>query len=254
MFSVLIALIVVTCALVGASILMLLSRRDASLKFDRENGEAIKIGLIVVAGLYTAGIYYVEMRDQRIANALSYQENATTPYMQRAFKRLDMLWIRGAGYASLKQYRELEDKIKKKAEEGGYAADDVANESIKKRELSNANRELAIKAAELVRNERLEDEIFRICDHYYDIVTCANRGRCHWKTSCELFATDIEKLRLDYWEFIFEWDRLWHEKITKGLKNFFFECRQGERQRSRYSNARQRGRLGVQDTQRHYSG
>ena len=242
-FSVFIALIVVTGVLVGGSILMLLVRREESLRFSRENSEAIKVGLIAVAGLYTAWIYYAEMRDQRIAHALSYQENAATPYMQKAFERLDMLWIRGAGYGPLKQYRELEANIIKKYEAGGYAADDQANEKRKKRELSNVNRTLAIKAAELVRSERLEDEIFRIYNHYYDIVTCANRGRCHKKTACELFATDIEKFRLDYREFMAEWDKLWHEKITKGLRNFYFECRGRDEQKSKHSGARQRGRL-----------
>ena len=159
-----------------------------------------------------------------------------------------MLWIRGAGYAPLKQYTQAKEKIYNKYNNIVDSRNINKLNDGKNKELSDINRKLAIKAAKLVKDGGLEDEIFKIYYHYYDIVTCVNRGRCHKKTACEIFAADIEKFRLDYRNFLHEWDELWDVKITRGLRNFHFDCADKESREEMPIGAYRRGRLGVQDT------
>lgn len=184
------------------------------LTFVRENSEAVKIALAIAAAMYTAYVYSVEMRDNRVANTLAFQNRATSGHLHDAFKRMDMFWIRGPGLASLAVYRDRRAWIHNKLL--GEERNDAA---------TNANKEHAMLTGDLVRYYGLESDIFVIYKFYRDIVVCVEQGRCDRVTACQLFARDVEDFRLVYREFLDEWEYLWgDETLRASLMYFFCDC------------------------------
>ena len=201
-----IALAIITVAF-AATCGLLVFRAGRSLELVKDNADTIKIVLATVAALYTAWIYYIEMRDNRIANTLAFQEQAASSHLQEAFKTIDMFWIRGGGLQTLEDYRD--------------AMNEAGDDNQKKTE---ASRTRADAAGVFVRKYGLEDEVFRVYGLYKDIVVCVDQGRCHESTACDLFANDIENFRLVYRKFFEEWDALWRIGIIESLKYFHYEC------------------------------
>ena len=184
------------------------------LTFVRENSDAIKIALAFVAAVYTAYVYSVEMRDDRVANVLSFQERAASRYLHNAFQRIDMFWIRGPGLAVLQDYQDLRDKIERDLQ-GKKRIDAFVD----------ANKNRAKYTRNLVRNYDLEADIFLIYEFYRDIVVCVEQGRCDRQTACQLFARDVENFRLLYRRFFDEWRELWgNANLRTSLKYFFCDC------------------------------
>ena len=201
-----------TLALVAISLafactaIVLCFRASASLQFVKDNAETIKITLATVAALYTAWVYYIEMRDNRVANTLQYQEMTTAPHLQEAFASLDVFWIRGPGTHSLCSFRV---KICR---------------SPSAEEYTNIDDNFAKKTNGFIRTYGLESEVFAIHAFYKDVAVCVDQGRCHRETACELFASDIENFRLIYREFLDEWDALWQTGVSMDLQNFYDDC------------------------------
>ena len=186
--------------------IVLFFRASVVLTIVKDNAEAIKIILAAIAALYTAWIYYIEMRDNRAANALQFQEKVAAPHLQEAFASLDVFWIRGPGTRPLCKFRI--DVCKPLSEEQYTDIDD----------------HFAQKTRDLIRTHKLEKEILTIHDFYRDIVVCVDQGRCHKETACELFGSDIENFRLIYREFLDEWDALWQTGVSMDLGAFFDDC------------------------------
>ena len=191
--------------LMGCAITVLRFGRTESLQFVKDNADAIKITLGVMAAIYTFAVYHNEMLDNRIANTLAFKEKADSEHLQNVFRTIDMLWIRGEGLPILTRIRKVE-KTRNKAE------------------IIEANKEWAKKAREFVREKNQEEEIFAIFNFYRDIVVCVGQGRCHKRTACQLFADDIENFRLTYRRFLKEWEQLWRRGLRNTLKYFRRDC------------------------------
>ncbi len=197
---VMLAAMAVTCAMLVNSF-----GWEASLQFVKENADAIKLTLAVIAAVYTAWVFYVEIRDKRIANTLAFQEKADTGHLREAFETIDMFWIRGDGKKFLEDFRKVEK-----------------TKDIDK--INRANDSLADKAWKSARNEEHEEEIFAIFDFYRDIVVCVEQDRCDELTACQLFANQIENFRELNSEFIHEWEKLWGRDLTGTLIDFYSDC------------------------------
>lgn len=196
-------------ALCAAIVVLLVIRSGftASLDFVNKYPDPIKLTLLIIAAVYTAGVFYIEMLDRRIANTLAFQQQAESGHLQNASNTIDMFWIRGDGRPILEWFRTVEE----------YA---ISNDHLKR-----ANRLWAKKTKQLVTKLAHEDEVFAIFDFYRDIVVCVDQGRCHRRTACRLFATDMENFRLTYRAFISEWEYLWGSNLTNVLKYFPSRCR-----------------------------
>ncbi len=180
-------------------------------KFVQGNGDALKMALAIVAGVFTAVVFLVELRDARVANALAFQERAASAALKHDFETLKLFWIRRDGRKPLEKYRELQ------------------REGADEQTLTAANDKLAEQTRRLIRQKRYEDEIMRVYDFYKDVVVCVRQGRCHQTTACELFAKDVELFRINYSEFLFEWDTLWGGGIEDELADFYANCGLGAR-------------------------
>ena len=97
-------LVAISLAFAG-TVIVLLFRAPVVLEFVKDNAESTKIILASIAALYTAWIYYIEMRDNRVANTLQFQEQVAAPHFGEAFASLDGFWIRGPGTRPLCQFR-----------------------------------------------------------------------------------------------------------------------------------------------------
>ena len=184
------------------------------LTFVKENSEGVKISLAIAAAVYTAYVYSVEMRDNRVANTLAFQDRAASGHLHDAFQRMDMFWIRGPGLASLESYRDRRTRI-----------DDNLLGQKWKVAATDANKEHAKHTGRLVRHYGLEADIFVIYNFYRDIVVCVEQDRCDKVTACQLFARDVEAFRLVYRKFLDEWEYLWRDETLKAsLMYFFCDC------------------------------
>ena len=181
-------------------------RPKQTLAFMNTNSEAIKIGLATVAALYTAWVYFIEMRDNRIANTLALQEQAASTYLRSSFDSLNMFWIRGPGEVSLRRFRR------------------DASIPMNGVQYTRLDDEFALKTKNLVRSHQLEDEILAIHGFYREVVVCVEQGRCHEETACQLFANDIESFRLIYRTFVDDWDVLWETGVSTRLMDFHYDC------------------------------
>ena len=179
---------------------------SATLVFVKENSDAIKITLALVAAIYTAGVLHIEIRDSRIANTLAFQEKSHESKLSEAFATLNMFWIRGEGRQMLADYRRVENTAK--------------DPKI----ISKANNLWANQTKNAVLHLQYQDEIFLIFEHYRNIVVCVKQGRCHKSTACELFSNDIENFRTTYSEFLFDWKKLWRTPIEEALMDFRSGC------------------------------
>ena len=123
-----------------------------SIKHLQANSELAKIALAIVAAVYTAGVYHVEMVDNRIANTLAFQDKADSYHLRSAFTTLDMFWIRGGGLETLRDYQNRRRAAKSPGER------------------IELNKEFADETVVFVENHGFEDEITKIYHFYKDIV------------------------------------------------------------------------------------
>ncbi len=179
---------------------------STALAFVKQNAEAIKILLALIAAVYAAGVFHIEVRDNRIANALAFQDRANEPHLRSAFKTINMFWMREEGHKILRKYRDKKTAAKN-------------NEQI-----SAANNLWANQAKIAALIHKHEDEIFLIFEYYRDIVVCVKQGRCHKPTACDLYSNDINNFRITYSEFLFYWEQLWQNTIEGALKHFRSGC------------------------------
>lgn len=199
----------IECARITLSVLW-----SGILTFVKENSEAVKISLAIAAAVYTAYVYSVEMRDNRVANTLAFQDRATSGHLHNAFQRMDMFWIRGPGLASLEAYHDRRTSID----------DNLLGQEWRDASTA-ANKEHAERTGRLVGKYALEADIFVIYKFYRDIVVCVEQGRCDRATACQLFAREVEDFRLAYRRFLDEWENLWRdETLRASLMYFFCDC------------------------------
>ena len=178
----------------------------ASLTFIKDNADAIKIFILIIAGAYTAAVFHLEVRNRRIASTLEYSKKLDEIHLYKAFSTMTELWIRGEGYSTIMEYRKIE------------------NSKATNQEKNEANKVWAKKAQDFVRNNQYESHIMTLHTFYRDIIVCVDQNRCDEETACQLFANNVQNFRLTYRYFLGEWEDAWKGDIIEILGSFHSNC------------------------------
>ena len=167
------------------------------LVFIKDNSEFVKIGLAGAAAIYSAALYHVSVEEKKVAATLEYSSKQGSGALRAAFKTLNTYWIRDEGFKTLIDYR----------------AKKIDNEAWAKQ------------ASQYVRSSGGEIHIMAIHGFYRDIIACVDEDRCHRRTACQIFGSNVENFRLTYRVVLEEWERAWQPHVKRDLRNFSWDCK-----------------------------
>jgi len=169
---------------------------DPILKFVKDNADFVKLALASVAAIYTAALYHASVEEKKVAATLEYSSKRDNGALRDALVGLKGYWIRGDGFQTLTDYR----------------AKKIDNDTWAKR------------ANEYVRSSKSEPHIMAVHELYRDIIACVDEDRCHRKTACQIFGSDVEDFRLTYRIFLTDWETAWQSNVKGVLRGFYSDC------------------------------